>query len=152
MRSALVLLAVGAILAACAPRPADLGLDEAVLENDIGRRIGSPGTCVVLASDGEIVYRWGTHVICGRELPSCEGSATTTAEALAVAGAPRRVSCPNGTDVAAWWSGSGRTSKGVVTFAASMAGPDALPAIEVERRLTPVFKNAGLTVGVAPPP
>lgn len=151
MRAAALLLVAGAALAACAPKPADLGLDEAVLEERIGRRVGSPGTCVVLASEGRIVYRWGTHVTCGRELPSCEGSETTTAEDLAKAGTARRISCPSGPYVASWWSGEGRTASGRVTFAASMAGPDALPAIEVERRLTPVLKDAGLTVGEAPP-
>lgn len=148
---ALPLLLAAAALASCAPSPESLGLDEAALEDGVGRRIGSPGTCVVIASEGKIVYRWGSHVTCGRELPSCEGAGATTVERLAEAGETRRISCPWGTGVASWWSGRGRTTKGEATFAASMAGPDALPAIEVERRLTPVLKSAGLAVGPEAP-
>lgn len=131
--------------AACAPTPADLGVDETVLESGIGRRVGSPGTCVVLAAEGKVIYRWGGAVVCGRSIASCEGG-ETTAEALAIAGTSRRVSCPWGSNVASWWSGTAETPQGRVGFAASMAGPDALPAIEMEARLTPVLRQAGVAV------
>lgn len=147
----LVIAAAAGALQACAPKPADLGLNADLLDDQIGRRIGSPGTCVVVAKDGQIVYRWGTHVVCGRSLPACVAPGETTVEDLATAGEVRRISCPSGVEVASWWSGAGRTRAGRVTFAASMAGPDALPAIEVERRLTPVLARGGLTVEPAAP-
>lgn len=151
MRALASALLAAMALASCAPSPESLGLDETALQNGIGRRIGSPGACVVIASEGRIAYTWGSYLTCGRELPTCDGK-IATAERLAQDGAIKRISCPYGAGVASWWAASGRTSTGVVTVVASMAGPDALPAIEVERRLTPILKEAGLTVGPELPP
>ncbi|HMO42742.1 MAG TPA: hypothetical protein PKB04_05355, partial [Phenylobacterium sp.] len=50
--------AAALLLAACSPGLE--GLDEDVLNREIGARIGDPTTCVLIARpDGTVVYRYG---------------------------------------------------------------------------------------------
>ena len=67
---ALGLLACAA-LAACSPKlPA--GVDKHRLDLAVNDAIGDPNTCVLIGRpDGELVYRFGSHMTCGRRLPSC---------------------------------------------------------------------------------
>ena len=63
---------LAATLSACAPG-APAGVDKAKLDDAVSRAIGDPGTCVLIGDGGKVVYRYGTNVICGRKLPTCEG-------------------------------------------------------------------------------
>ena len=86
---------------AAPPTVASDGVDEALLSQSIGRQIGSPSTCVVIAdaASGKLVWRGGGYITCSRNLPTCDGD-VTTAEALLQAnlGKPARFfSCDSGT-------------------------------------------------------
>lgn len=141
----LLTAALALALAACTPDPTAVGLDDETLDAEIGRRIGSAGTCVAVAAEGRIVYTWGNYVTCARRAPTCSGSETSSVEAAALAGVPRRVSCPSGELISSWWVADGRTSRVPVTVAVNMAGEDALPGIEIERRARRAFERAGMT-------
>jgi hypothetical protein len=150
-RLALIVLAAAG-LSACSPKLPQ-GVDEAVLTQSVGRQIGSPSTCVVIAdAGGKLVWRGGGYVTCSRNLPSCDG-AQTTAEALLKAslGKPARfLSCasggPNGATVG--WSigpvptGEGKPARSL-TYVAVMEGDKALPGLEIKERVERAFKKAG---------
>lgn len=140
-------------LSACAPKGPE-GVDTAVLDEAIGRAIGDPSTCVLLASKGagEIVWRYGTHMTCARTLPSCEGEGTQTIDMLkdaALKGEARAISCPSlpdGSTSVAWAAGpvvSGGKNDDLV-YAAVMEGERTLPGREIAYRLERAFKKAGL--------
>lgn len=145
-----VLAAAG--LSACSPKlPADINED--VLTKSIGKQIGSPSTCVVIANaEGRLVWRGGGYITCSRNLPSCDG-ATTTAETLLKAslGKPARfLSCasggPNGATVG-WSIGPVPTAEGKpprgLTYVAVMEGDKALPGLEIKDRVERAFEKAG---------
>ena len=152
-------LAAAAILAltaaACAP-PGPEGVDQQRLADAVGRAIGDPNTCVLMASkaDGEIVWRYGTHMTCARELPSCQGAGRITVEAVkdaAVRGEEIAISCPSlrdGSTSVGWAAGpiqaSPGTQYGELVFAAVMEGERALPGREITLRLEQAFKRAGM--------
>jgi len=150
-RLALVVLAAAG-LSACSPKlPA--GVDEAVLTQSVGKSIGSPSTCVVVAdASGKLVWRGGGYVTCSRNLPSCDG-AQTTAETLLKAslGKPARfLSCASGgaNGATVGWSigpvptGEGKPPRGL-TYVAVMEGERALPGLEIKDRVERAFKKAG---------
>lgn len=146
-----VILATAA-LAACSPKLPE-GVDESVLTQSVGKQIGSPSTCVVIAdAKGKLVWRGGGYVTCARNLPSCDGT-VTTAEALLKAnlGKPARfLSCPNGTgagNTVGWAigpvpTGAGKPSRGL-TYVAVMEGERALPGLEIKDRVERAFEKAG---------
>lgn len=152
-------LAAAAILAltaaACAPS-GPKGVDQERLADAVGRAIGDPNTCVLLATrgEGEIVWRYGTHMTCARELPSCDGDGRTTVDALknaAANGAETAISCPSlpdGSTTVAWASGPVQPSPGAqygdLVYAAVMEGERALPGREIRLRLEQAFKRAGM--------
>jgi hypothetical protein len=155
-RSALAVLAVTVPvligLAACAPKLPD-GVDESALAQAVGKSIGSPSTCVVIAdAKGKLVWRGGGYITCSRNLPDC-GGGQTTAEALLKSnlGKPARfMSCPSGSAPGATvgWTigpvptGEGRPSRGL-TYVAVMEGDRALPGLEIRDRVERAFKKAG---------
>jgi len=150
-RLALVALAAAG-LSACSPKLPQ-GVDETALTQAVGKSIGSPSTCVVIAdAAGKLVWRAGGYITCSRNLPSCDG-AQTTAETLLKAnlGKPARfLSCasggPNGATVG--WSigpvptGEGKPPRGL-TYVAVMEGEKALPGLEIQDRVEHAFKKAG---------
>lgn len=149
---ALVVLAVAG-LTACAPKLPD-GVDEALLSQSIGRQIGSPSTCVVIAdaASGKLVWRGGGYITCSRNLPTCDGD-VTTAEALLQAnlGKPARFfSCDSGTAPGATvgWAigpvptGAGKPARNL-TYVAVMEGDRALPGLEIKDRVEQAFEKAG---------
>lgn len=149
-RFALVALAAAG-LSACSPKlPA--GVDEAKLTEAIGKSIGSPSTCVVIAdAKGSLVWRGGGYITCSRNLPTCDGT-TTTAEKLLKAsiGQPARFkSCPTTeANTVGWAIGPVPTSPGKtdlhLTYVAVMEGDRALPGLEIQDRVERAFKRAGL--------
>jgi hypothetical protein len=149
MRAVAALGLSAAVLAACAPA-APKGVDKAILDEAVSRAIGDPGTCVLVAENGKTVYQYGTHVVCGRTLPSCEGQGVQTLEQLLKATPPtaarKTASCrsnPAGTRLVAWASGPVEGRPGM-TFAAVMEANEAPPGIVIADKLTAAFARAGL--------
>ena len=148
MRALAVALGLSAaVLAACSPT-APGGVDKAVLDEAVSRAIGDPGTCVLIAEGGKTVYQYGTHMVCGRSLPTCEGAGTQTLEQLLkAAGAERKTaSCrsnPEGTRIVAWASGPVEGRPGT-TYAAVMEASEAPPGIVIADKLATAFARAGL--------
>ncbi len=138
-----------AVLAACSPT-APKGVDKAVLDEAVSRAIGDPGTCLLIAEGGKTVYQYGTHMVCGRSLPTCEGAGTQTLEQLlkaTPADAERKTaSCrsnPEGTRIVAWASGPVEGRPGT-TYAAVMEASEAPPGIVIADKLATAFARAGL--------
>jgi hypothetical protein len=154
MRSAAFVVLAAAVmgLAACAPKLPQ-GIDEDALTQAVGKSIGSPSTCVVVAdAGGKLVWRGGGYITCSRNLPDCAGG-QTNAETLLKAslGKPARfLSCDSGSAPGATvgWSigpvpvGEGKPSRGL-TYVAVMEGDRALPGLEIKDRVERAFAKAG---------
>ena len=153
MKRPLALLAFAAAgLSACSPKLPS-AIDETLLTEAIGKSIGSPSTCVIIAdAKGNPAWRGGGYITCARNLPSCQG-ATTTAEALLKAniGKPARfLSCPTtpgSNNTVGWALGPVPTSPGKpdlhLSYVAVMEGDRALPGLEIQDRVERAFKKAG---------
>ena len=156
MRAAVLAIAAGLALAApltaCSPK-LPKGVDEQQLSNAVGRAIGGPNTCVLLANKaGKVVWTGGGYITCARNLPTCGGTTTTAGAVLKSAvGKPARfVSCPSGPGVnTVGWAmgpvpvGAGKTDLGL-SYVAVMEGERALPGREVQERVEEAFEKAGL--------
>lgn len=148
---ALVVVA-GLALAACAPK-LPTGVDEARLADAVGRAVGGPNTCVLLADKaGKVVWTGGGYITCARNLPTC-GGATTTAQTVldgAIGKPSRFASCPSGPGVntVGWAMGPVPASDGKpdlgLSYVAVMEGERALPGREVQERVEEAFAKAGL--------
>ena len=149
-RLALVVLAAGGLSACSAKLPKDI--DETALTQAIGRSIGSPSTCVIVANaQGRVVWRGGGYITCSRNLPSCNGGQTTAEATLkASAGTPGRVaSFPTGAGgkTVGWAVGPVPTGPGKpprsLSYVAVMEGDRALPGLEIKERAEHAFQKAG---------
>ncbi|MFN3522066.1 MAG: hypothetical protein ACK4YQ_07435 [Phenylobacterium sp.] len=142
--------ALAASLGACSPGAPE-GVDKQVLDNAISQRIGDPNTCVLIgkAGSGEVVYRYNTHVACGRQLPTCEGGSAVSAddmlEAVAKGGPEIAVSCPTVADRSrsVGWA-AGRVPGRDLVYAAVMEGDKALPGRVMADRIERAFVEAGV--------
>lgn len=141
-------LIFSALLASCAPKAPE-GVNKAVLDEAISRAVGDPGTCVLIGKGGEVVYRYGTHVVCGRELPACDEPGLRTLDQLLAqaptAGDPKTASCrsnPERTRIVAWAAGpvKGRD----LTYAAVMEGDLVPPGVVIADKLDGAFARGGL--------
>jgi hypothetical protein len=152
MRRLLLIGLAVAGLSACSPKLPE-GVDESVLAQAVGRSIGSPSTCVVVAdAKGKLVWRGGGYVTCARNLPSCDGAEVTAESVLkASLGKPARfISCPSpaaSANTVGWAigpvpTGEGKPQRGL-TYVAVMEGEKALPGIEIQDRVERAFKKAG---------
>ena len=153
MRRLAGLILIAGLLAGCSPKLPD-GVDESALTAAVGRAIGSPSTCVLIAdAGGKLVWRGGGYVTCSRNLPACAGGADVTAEAVlkTALGKPARfISCPTSANAATTvgWAmgpvptGEGRPSRNL-TYVAVMEGERALPGREVQDRVERAFEKAG---------
>jgi len=147
-----VVIAAGLALTACSPK-LPKGVDEQQLSNAVGRAIGGPNTCVLLADKaGKVVWTGGGYITCARNLPTCDGATTTAQTVLEGAiGKPARfVSCPSGPGVnTVGWAmgpapvGEGKPDHGLF-YIAVMEGERALPGREVQARVEEAFEKAGL--------
>ncbi len=139
-------LAVG--VAGCGRSPgADLPAD--ALDQAIGRAIGDPTTCVLIAdASGKTLYRYGQDFNCERGLPACDRPGFASAKAaLAAAPAGRTASCAsnaNGSRSVGWAAGRIESGKRDLIYSAVMEGDRALPGQEMSARLAQAFQNAGL--------
>jgi len=142
-------LVLAALLASsCAPG-APAGVDKAVLDEAVGKAVGDPGTCVLIAQGGKTIYRFGSNVVCGRKLPACGGGlAQTPDERLNIALAsktPTTASCPSiadGSRLVAWSSGPIEGTD--MVYAAMMEGEQIPPGVVIADKLKTAFKVAGL--------
>ena len=138
-------------LVACAPKAPE-GVDKAALDAAVSQAVGDPNTCVLIgkAGSGEVVYRYNTHMVCGRGLPSCEDAISVTTdqrlEAAAKGGPAVAVSCPTAPDRSrsVGWSAGPLPGRDLV-YAAVMEGDKALPGRVMTERLERAFEKAGLT-------
>ena len=149
-RSAVLTLVLAASLSACSPK-APTGIDTAALDDAIATSIGDPSTCVLVVKKdtGEVVYRYGRQMTCGAQMPSCQGEAMTTVDALAkqaAAGQVRTISCPSpagGVGIAIGRVPQTKPELGELVYAAGMNTEHVLPGMEIARRLDGAFAKAG---------
>lgn len=137
-----------AVLSGCAPS-APAGIKKDVLDQAVSDAIGDPGTCVLIAEQGKVVYQYGTHVVCGRKLPGCDDPGVRTVEQLLraapTAGAPQTASCRSNADgsrLVAW--AAGPIEGGDLTYAAVMEGDLVPPGVVIADKLKTAFARAGL--------
>ena len=139
-------------LAACSPG-APKGVDKDQLDAAISRAIGDPASCMLIAeqASGKLVYRYNTHTVCARPLPSCEGapgSVRTIDELLKTTlkdGQTRTLSCSSNADGSrgVGWAAGPIPGKGLV-YAAMMEGDRAFPGRMMADRLSRALKDTGL--------
>ena len=107
-----------------------------------------------IRDSGKVVWKFGDFSTCSASLPSCQGAATLSADALsklAAAGDERTVSCDSDTEQGrrvGWASGpvpkSPAAQYGDLAYAAVMEGPTVLPGREIKARLEGAFVKAGM--------
>lgn len=136
--------------AACSPQAPE-GVSKPALDAAVSKALGDPNTCVLIAKagSGKVVYRYNTHVACGRKYLACEGDASRSADdllAAAAKGAPTlAASCPTSADGSrsVGWAAGPIPDRDLV-FAAVMEGDKALPGRVMGERLQGAFEKAGL--------
>jgi hypothetical protein len=150
------------LLAACSPQAGKKGgtlviggdhrLPSSALDQTIGRGIGDPTTCVLIAdkTTGKVLYQYGEIFNCVRALPACDRPGVLSArQALAFATLPdgRETSCnsvPDGSRMVGWAQGPVGPKSPNLVYSAVMEGQKALPGHEMAARLSDEFQNAGL--------
>ena len=148
----LTLAACGPIGGAAGVAAGGGGLPSEALDTAIGRSIGDPTTCVLIANraDRKVLYRYGDGFNCARGLPACDRPGTLSAQqALAFAdGEGRHASCnsnASGDRTVGWAQGKVASShQRDLIYSAMMEGQRTLPGIEMSARLDEVFRHAGL--------
>ncbi|MET0338654.1 MAG: hypothetical protein ABW063_12940 [Caulobacter sp.] len=141
------------VISACAPKP-PAGIDAELLAQEIGNAVGSDSTCVLFAragGSGAVVHRYGTHLTCGRTLPSCDGSSVTAADMLkrAAKGEVLSLSCdtrPEDARTVGWATGPVAQAGPArdLVYVAVMEGDRALPGREIRTRIEAAFRVAKL--------
>lgn len=145
-----VLASLTVVLGACAPGLPP-GVERERLDAAISAGIGDPDTCVLIATAGaaRTAYRYNSHTVCARTLPTCRGAARGAVADLLKSvvrdGQAQAVSCPASPDggrTVAWAAGPipGRA----LVYAAVMEGERALPSRVMAERLARAFRDAGL--------
>ena len=143
-------LTLALLAAGCGPQAPE-GVSKSALDEAVSAAIGAPGTCVLIGEtgSGDVVYRYNTHTVCGRLLPSCQGGPNVTVDdvlkATAKGAAPRTVSCPttpDGSRGVGWAAGPVEGKR--LVYAAAMEGDTSLPGRVVADRLANAFRKAGL--------
>lgn len=150
VRPVLSILALGLLLAACAPG-LPKGVSQSRLEAALDDKVGDPNTCVLIgrAGDGKLVYRYGTHVVCGQAWPTCQGSNLVTADALLPQVARSRsasnLSCPTqpAGDRSVGWSSGPVEGHADLVYVAVMEGPTAPPGMIVAEHVASALRTAG---------
>lgn len=146
LAAGLAVLTVGA----CSPKAPE-GVSQPALDEAISKVMGDANTCVLIgeAGSGKVVYRYNTHVACGRKYPACEGAAPRSAddllEAVAKEPQPLAASCPttaDGSRSVGWTAGA--VPDHDLVFSAVMEGDKALPGRVMADRLQGAFEKAGL--------
>lgn len=149
-RPLILVLASLTAISACAPG-LPKGVSDVRLEAALDDKVGDPNTCVLIgkAGSGKVVYRYGTHVICGKAWPSCLGSSLTQPQAqldlVAKSKSPVNFSCPTMGDRSrsvAWAAGPIEGHPDLV-YAAVMEGSTVPPGMVVAEHVTSALRSAG---------
>src|SRR5947209_3518464 len=134
------------LLAAACTRPNGAGLPSTQLDQAIGKAVGDPTTCVLVAdrATGKIRYRYGQLFNCVRGMPACDRPGFLTAKsALKLAAIPARgQSCPSNPQASrqvGWAEGVIGGASGPLIYSAAMEGDRALPGHEMNVRLYDVW-------------
>lgn len=143
-----------AALAACSPGAPE-GVDKARLDEAVSSAVGDPNTCVLIGErgSGDLVYRYNSHMTCGRAVAACDGGGTRTAGALlkavAADGRPRAISCDSAADGSrgVGWAAGPVPGRRLV-YAAVMEGERSFPGRIMADRLAGAFEDAGLSGSV----
>lgn len=150
IRPLIFVLASFVAVTACSPN-LPKGVSESALEAALDDTVGDPNTCVLIgkAESGKIVYRYGTHVVCGQAWPSCQGSSLTTPEALldqvARSKTPANLSCPTTGDRSrsvGWGAGPVEGHPDLV-YVAVMEGATVPPGMIVAEHVASALRTAG---------
>lgn len=145
--ASLLALALTAV-SACTSPPSAQGLPHDALDEAIGRTIGDPNTCVLLAdrATGRVVYRYGAASTCTTAWPACDRAGTLRAGDTVALGAQttRNASCDSAPGRRVGWSAGPAPGARPLTYAAVMEGERALPGIEIQTRLEGALRGAGL--------
>jgi hypothetical protein len=130
------------------------GLPSDALDEAIGRSIGDPTTCVLIANraDGKVLYQYGQGFNCERGLPACDRPGTLSARqalALATTGPEGRMTSCNsnaaGDRTVGWAAGRIASAHGRdLIYSAMMEGQRTLPGREMAARLEDEFRVVGL--------
>jgi hypothetical protein len=155
-------IALALLLAACsrspsgstagAPSASGDKLPADALDDAIGRAVGDPTTCVLIAraSDHKVLYRYGDGFNCARGLPACDRPDMLSAEgALALVTPEGRFKSCNSTAAGdrtvAWAAAPVKSAHGrQLVYSAMMEGQRTLPGMEMSARLDEAFANVGL--------
>lgn len=164
MASARAAIVLALLLAACSKAPGGPGggapaggaagdkLPADALDDAIGRAIGDPTTCLLIAraSDHKVLYRYGDGFNCARGLPACDRPGVLSAEgALSLATPEGRFKSCNSTAAGdrtvAWAEAPVKSAHGrQLVYSAVMEGQRTLPGMEMSARLDEAFANVGL--------
>lgn len=138
-----------AALASCGPKlPA--GVDEAALSDAVSEAVGDPSTCLLIGrrGEGQAIWRYNTHMVCGRSLAACDAPGRRTPgdllEAVALDGRRRGATCDNPQEPArtiAWAAGP---AGGDLVYAAVMDSERAFPSLIMSERIERALARGGL--------
>jgi hypothetical protein len=143
------LLAAALALGACGPR-LPKGVDAGKLEDAVSYAVGDANTCMLIGrrGGGQVVWRYNTHTVCARSLPSCDAGRRRTVDDLLKAtardGEPRSLSCnssPDGSRGVGWSSGAIADTD--LVYAAVMEGPRALHGMIMADKIEAALQEAG---------
>jgi hypothetical protein len=151
--SAVLVIAAGLVLAGCSPK-LPKSVDEQQLSEAVGRAIGGPNTCVLIADKGghRCLARGRLHHLRPQPAHLRRRDHHGPDVLKAVRGKPARfISCPSGpgANTVGWAMGpvptvgAGKPDLGL-SYVAVMEGERALPGREVGDRVEEAFAKAGL--------
>jgi hypothetical protein len=137
-------------LAGCAPG-LPKGVSSEKLEAALDDKVGDQNTCVLIgeAGSGKVVFRYGSHVVCGQAWPSCQGSDLTSAESLLPAIAKSRsdstLSCPTATggSRSVGWASGPIEGHADLVYVAVMEGSTAPPGMIIAEHTASALRTAG---------
>ena len=142
--------ALAIVVVGCAPS-LPTPVTKARLDEAVNQAIGDPATCVMIGkiASGQVVYRFGSHVICGKPWPSCTDQAVTLPQDLLKAGPKIRTgatsSCRSSADGSRGvsWASGPVVDHADLAYVAVMEGPSTPPGIVIADKLRSAFKTAG---------
>ncbi|OXE34958.1 MAG: hypothetical protein CGW95_16775 [Phenylobacterium zucineum] len=150
VRRALSAMVCITTLVGCAPG-LPKGVSSERLEAALDDRVADLNTCVLIgqAGTGRVVFRYGTHVVCGQAWPTCQGTDLTSAVAqlplVAKSRSPSNRSCPTKGDHSrsvGWASGPVEGHADLV-YVTIMEGTTAPPGMIVAEHTARALRDAG---------
>jgi hypothetical protein len=114
-------------------------------------KVGDQNPCVLIgeAGSGKVVFRYGSHVVCGQAWPSCQGSDLTSAESLLPAIAKSRsdstLSCPTATggSRSVGWASGPIEGHADLVYVAVMEGSTTPPGMIIAEHTASALRTAG---------